>query len=131
MILNDLGKIIKEELMRTTTIRKEIKIDYFTIMPNHLHIIIIIENESNTIVGANGCSPLRMQPKSISSFVSGFKSICTKRINELRGTLAFPVWQRNYFEHVIRNDKELSEIRRYIENNPLKWMEDEYFDKKT
>lgn len=53
--------------------------------------------------------------------LAGFKSAVTKRINELRGTPYKPVWQRNYYEHVIRNEDDLNEIREYIANNPLKW----------
>ena len=51
----------------------------------------------------------------------GYKSAVTKKINELRKTAGSPVWQRNYWEHVIRNDEELSKAREYIQNNPLKW----------
>jgi REP element-mobilizing transposase RayT len=56
--------------------------------------------------------------------VAGFKSAATKRINEIRGTLGVPVWQRNYYERVIRNDEELSRIRQYIVDNPARWEED-------
>ncbi len=112
-------------------------------MPNHIHVIIIIENSGieeiknivpitfNTErnvnnVGANGRSPLRMQSKSLSSFISGYKSVCTKRINEIRNSSGVPVWQRNYYEHIIENEIELFEIRKYIEYNPLNWDDDEY-----
>jgi len=53
--------------------------------------------------------------------VAGFKSAVTRRINDLRGTPYTPVWQHNYYEHVIRNEDDLHEIREYIVNNPLKW----------
>jgi REP element-mobilizing transposase RayT len=66
-----------------------------------------------------------MKPKSISSFVAGFKSAVTKQINQIRNTPGTPVWQRNYYEHIIRNEKELEKIREYIQNNPLKWGLDE------
>ena len=48
-----------------------------------------------------------------------------KRINQIRGTTGIPFWQRNYYEHVIRNEQSLNEIRQYIESNPLCWAEDE------
>ena len=54
----------------------------------------------------------------------GFKSAATKQINELRGTPGKPVWQRNYFERVIRDEDELNRIREYIIYNPLKWADD-------
>ena len=53
--------------------------------------------------------------------MSGFKSAATKRINALRGTPDAPVWQRNYYEHVIRNESALRRIRQYIANNPAGW----------
>ena len=84
------------------------------------------------IIGANGRSPLQstdlsppqnihMSSKSISSFVSGYKSSVTKQINILQRTPKFPVWQRNYYDHVIRNNDDLSNTRDYIINNPLQW----------
>ena len=53
--------------------------------------------------------------------MAGFKSAVTRRINDLRGTPYMPLWQRNYYEHVIRNEDDMYEIREYIVNNPLKW----------
>jgi len=75
-------------------------------------------------VGAHGRAPLHRAPRSLGSFIAGFKSAATTRINELRQTPGLPVWQRNYYEHVIRTDKELDTIRRYIQNNPLQWALD-------
>ncbi len=76
-------------------------------------------------VGVNDRSLLRMRQKSISSFMAGFKSSVTKEINIKRETPRFPVWQRNYYEHIIRNEYELNRIREYIINNPLQWDNDE------
>jgi hypothetical protein len=56
--------------------------------------------------------------------VAGFKSAATKRINEIRGTPRLPIWQRNYYERVIRNDEELNHTRQYIIGNPAHWEED-------
>lgn len=53
-----------------------------------------------------------------------FKSIVTKQINALRGTPKIPVWQRNYYEHIIRNADEANRIHRYIESNPSNWVKD-------
>jgi len=60
-------------------------------------------------------------PKSISSFVAGFKSSATKKINELRGTPGKPVWQKRFHDHVVRNSVEFKRIKRYIDKNPEKW----------
>jgi len=120
MQLNELGQVVEIEWLKTAEIRDNVELDAFVIMPNHIHgIIVIIES----CVGATGRSPLRNgpAPKSIGAIVAGFKSAATKRINELRSTPRAPVWQRNYYEHVIRNEDDLNEIREYILNNPLRW----------
>jgi REP element-mobilizing transposase RayT len=57
--------------------------------------------------------------------VQNFKSNTTREINRLRQTRGIPVWQRNYYERVIRNDAELDRIRLYIQDNPRRWAEDE------
>ena len=56
--------------------------------------------------------------------IAGVKSAITRRVNELRGTPGAPVWQRNFYEHIIRNERELGNIRWYILDNPAKWAED-------
>jgi REP element-mobilizing transposase RayT len=129
---NRQGEIVKEEWFASANIRKEIRLypEEFVVMPNHIHGIVWIEDVPN--VGATGQSPLQMKqqthphgpaPKSLASFIVGFKSSITKRIrNEFGGV---GVWQRNYYEHIIRNEKEWDVIRRYIESNPQNWETDE------
>ena len=146
MVLNEYGKIVQDEWMESSKIRKEIKLDYFIVMPNHIHGIIFITNRNTPLrstdandVGAtppNGGTsrpappqaesppPRGPKPKSLGSFVAGFKSIATRRINELRKTPGVSVWQRNYYDHIIRNENELHQIREYIVNNPAKWEYD-------
>lgn len=123
--LNKIGRVVKEEWMRTIYLRKEIILDEFIIMPNHVHGIVMI-TESD--VGATGRSPLQTKgpkPRSIGSFIAGFKSSATKRINKMLGTPGIPVWQRNFYEHIIRNEYDLNEIRQYILDNPRRWELDE------
>ena len=125
MVLNDFGKIVQQEWLKTPKIRPEIKLDNFIVMPNHVHgIIMIIDNfgGNRTDLGAYGGTSLRnLKPKSIGSIMAGFKSVVTKCINKHRGTPGVPVWQRNYWEHVIRDEYDLNRIREYIINNPLHW----------
>ena len=127
------GKIIQSEWIKSSKIRKEIRLDHFIIMPNHIHGIIFITTQNHPLrstdandVGATGRSPLPRgpKPKSLGSFVAGFKSIVTKRVNELRKTPGISVWQRNYYDHIIRNENELHLIRKYIVNNPAQWEYD-------
>jgi len=64
---------------------------------------------------------LRRQPRSLAAFIAGFKSAATKRVNRHRGMPGVPVWQRNYYEHIIRSEESLRCIRQYITENPLRW----------
>jgi putative transposase len=118
--LNHWGQIVQDEWKNSTQIRMEIDLDAFIVMPNHIHGIVVIANGSGR---ATGRSPLQSGPsrRSLGAFVGGFKSIVTKRINALRGLPGKAVWQRNYFEHIIRNEQSLNRIRRYILDNPVRW----------
>ena len=127
MRLNDLGLVVQEEWWKTAVIRQEVELDAFQIMPNHLHGIVVITSKSDTTVGAHSPAPLRRAPRSLGAIVAGFKSAATKRVNEGRRTPGHPLWQCNYYEHVIRNEPDLDRIRRYIYytvTNPIKWAED-------
>ena len=117
------GEIVCQEWSRSETIRQEIHIDVYVVMPNHIHGIVVITH-SDGIVGAHGRAPLHRSPRSLGSFIAGFKSVVTRRINQTRGTPGSPVWQRNYYEHVIRSEDELLRTRKYILNNPARWFED-------
>ena len=141
-ILNPFGEIVLEEWLRTPEIRPEIILDEYVIMPNHLHAILFITDHTPP-VRAHGSAPhgsappVRVDgspphgsppqpppqrpPKSLASLIAGYKSIVTKRINLLRNTPGAPVWQRNYYEHIIRDEQDLNRIRAYIRNNPLRW----------
>ncbi len=99
-------------------------IDEFIVMPNHVHgIIWITETRS---VGAQHAAPLRpvVPAGSLAAIVRSFKSAAAKRINEFRGTRGPPVWQRNYYERIIRDEDELNDIRQYIRDNPKNWKDD-------
>lgn len=128
MHLNTLGEIVQEEWMRSPKIRSELHLDRWIVMPNHFHGIVffrpITPVNFKAVVGAAGGRPTG-QSGSLGSFIGGFKSITTKRINEIRKTPGAPVWQRNYDEHIIDNDKELQRIRKYIEENPRHWEDAE------
>jgi putative transposase len=118
------GQIVEEEWFRSEQIREEIKMDAFVLMPNHLHGIVWITKEFQKSEGAHGHAILWMEPRSIGSFVAGFKSVATCRINQISNSPGDPVWQHNYHEWVIRSPKHLDHVRRYILQNPGQW-EDE------
>ena len=124
MILNNIGNMVNDEWKISENIRKEITLDCFVVMPNHLHGIVIINN-----VETNGRSSLptvkfRMKPKSVSSLLSGFKSSTTSKFNTIQKTIKQPLWQSNYYDHIVRDDDDLKRIRRYIKENPQNWYRD-------
>ena len=123
MRLNELGALVATEWLRTATIRPQAVLDEFVVMPNHFHAIIAIENSRRGVLPYARPS-FRSPLQSLGAIVRGFKSATTRLINEIRGTPGTVVWQRNYYEHVIRNDGELIRIREYITNNPLRWSLD-------
>lgn len=106
-------------------------------MPNHIHGIVIITYTNNIDInngGAQDLAPLHKsasnptslhrQPRSLSSFIGGFKSAITKCINTLRKAPGIPIWQRNYHEKIIEDEATLHTIRNYIINNPQRWVDD-------
>jgi REP element-mobilizing transposase RayT len=130
MRLNEMGQIITGCWDESPNHFPNVKLDAFVVMPNHVHgIIVIVETSDSGSVGARHAVPLQRsfgQPisGSLPTIIRSFKSAVTRRINEMRDTPGMPVWQRNYYEHVIRNNRELDRVRRYIAGNPARWTED-------
>ncbi|MBI3585745.1 MAG: transposase [Ignavibacteriales bacterium] len=127
MILSDVGNIVKDEWLKTPIIRPDIELGEFVIMPNHFHgVIILINNSRGTLQRAPTNEQFgKPTSNSIPTIVRLFKSAVTKRVNQLRNTPRIPVWQRNYWEHVIRNEDDLRRINEYIINNVVQWEYDE------
>jgi putative transposase len=84
------------------------------VMPNHFHGIIIIE----------GRGPKGTMPRSLGAIIQNFKSVSSRKIARVVGRTGTPVWQRNYFEQVVRNEDELWQMSEYVLNNPLRWETD-------
>lgn len=89
----------------------------YIIMPNHVHLIIVLHDSH---LGGHGNPPLH-------KIVGQLKSYTNKKYNDINKTKDLILWQRNYYEHIIRNGREYQEIWQYIETNPLKWEDDEYY----
>lgn len=130
MQLNSLGKIIQEEWFRTSRMRPNIELyeDEFVVMPNHIHGIIWITE----ILGRGSLqrTPTLEQfqkpvSNSIPTIIRLFKATTTKQINCLRNTPGEPIWQRNYYEHIIGSERDYDAIAEYIFNNPLGWDTDQ------
>ena len=131
-MLNQIGNIVREEWLKSAQIRKEIELDEYVIMPNHLHGIVVIQNNCDrkmnrqNAINNKGASlaPLQRKPKSLSFLVTGFKSAVTKRIKLFCIQPNPRIWQRNYYESIVRKGRYLNQVRQYIIDNPQKWSED-------
>jgi REP element-mobilizing transposase RayT len=145
MILNPWGEIIQQEWIKSFELRNELFCDVFVLMPNHLHAIVTIDNGIKTQNGKNqnlprvqthGRAAVLRNPKSISSFIGGFKSAINTAIDNAidAGVNLFPdlgkfnkknhFWQPDYHDHVIRDEPSYNRIFHYTENNPTKWGDD-------
>ncbi len=147
---SQLGQIAYDEFMKSFEIRHELQIGAFCLMPNHLHAILILDNDDfvgmHDSVETHGRASLQSQsngiayrsPKSISSFVAQYKSSVVSRYDDWVDTVGMgkkynrqnPLWQSNYHDHIIRDEQEYSKIMEYIINNPLKWNDDCYGNEK-
>lgn len=120
------GEIVKEEWLHTAVIRPYVALDEFTVMPNHVHGILWLQMDET---GTARRTPAREgfgQPVRglLATIIGAFKAAVTRRINALRILGKGEVWQRGYYEHVIRDDASLNCIREYIMNNPCSWETD-------
>jgi len=116
MAVNYFGEVVAEtwrEQMKTT---QDTETDEWIVMPNHFHAIVVIEAEQ----GGSRAAPTRPLPR----IINAFKTVSAKRINQIHGSVGEPVWQRSYYEHIVRTEGELERIRDYIRENPAKWDDD-------
>jgi len=123
MILNEFGLIDKNEWLKTPIIRRftlNIVLDKFVIMLNHMYLIIEIK-QCRGVLQYAPTNEFKSPSQNLGSIIRGFKSITTTQINQIRKSPKNPVWQRNYYERIIRNEYDLNRIRQYIVNNPTNW----------
>jgi len=142
MMLNEFGRIVQTVWVELPEHYSSVECDACVIMPNHVHGIIVLADDRGggvNDVGA-GLKPARgvvadlnsvragLKPAptriALPEIVRAFKTFSARGINELRETPRTMVWQRNYYEHVVRGENELNRIREYIANNPLQWKID-------
>ena len=124
MVLNDVGMAAERCLRQIPKHYPDAIMDEYIIMPNPVHIIIMINNN----IGANNYSPLQKEKRphgtsrTIGAIIRGYKIGVTKWMR--KNMHIHDVWQRNYYEHIIRNESELIKIQEYIVNNPKQWALD-------
>lgn len=157
MWMNTWGCVVLDELQKTPIIRPYVHLDTWIIMPNHVHVLLYMDDhvepsppyipsssfpacvrttrwvaQSNTRA-THRVAPTPetdipvLKPQSLGSIIGQFKSISTKRINALRDSPGAAVWHRNYYERIVRSEQERVNIQRYILNNPAQWEIDDEY----
>ena len=106
-----LGKITEKHLLDIPNHYDNVFVDKYVIMPNHIHLIVMLEHSS----GRTSPSP------TIGNIIGGFKSGVSHEYGQL-------IWQRSYYDHIIRNEKDYERIWEYIENNPFQWEVDKFYN---
>jgi REP element-mobilizing transposase RayT len=126
MRLNEYGEIVQNTWDDLPNHNNGIELDAFVVMPNHIHGIIIIVGAGSEPAPTNETVPTTTSAPAIalSEIVRQLKTFSARRINVQRQISGVPVWQRNYYEHIIRNDHEFERISQYIIHNPVQWMLD-------
>lgn len=137
MKLNDAGKMIQSVWMNIPQRFPIVKLDAFVIMPNHIHGIILLnndilsKNDDNRKLREVKGFPKGTLSNSIGRIIQAYKSICTNRyIKGVKMGLVTPfrkrLWQRDYYDHIIRDEREYLALEEYIINNPQSWKDDRF-----
>jgi REP element-mobilizing transposase RayT len=148
MHLSPIGSIVQEHWQNSERVRANVRLDAFVVMPNHIHGIVVIceslaaektsfvetthgvvsslaETTQRVVSTGNKPKSKTLQPNSLGSIIGQFKSVCTKRIRAA-GYRDFE-WESGYYDHVIRDEKDLNRIREYIMVNLYRWESDDEF----
>ncbi len=122
MVLNDAGRAVADCWLQIPDHFPNIELEEWVVMPNHIHGIVIIVRANNySPLPANAPHPTGTA-RTIGSMVRGFKIGVTQWYRQR--SVPSKIWQRNYWDHIIRNESELNRIRQYILDNPMQWEQD-------
>jgi putative transposase len=121
--LNEFGEIVAQTWQWLEKQYPYVELGAWVVMPNHSHAILIIHDD-NGRGGSRTAPTANTKRKPLGRLIGAFKTVSTKHINLLRQTEGQIVWQRNYHERIIRNDREMGNIWRYIQSNPILWADD-------
>jgi len=127
MVLNEFGEIVHCTWDDLPNHIGGIELDSFVVMPNHVHGIIVITEVGTEPKDRASSEPALTGTSLLPEIVRQLKTFSARRINQRRGVQGLSVWQRNYYEHIIRDEKDLTRIREYIANNPVNWQSDENY----
>ena len=116
LVPTEWGKIAEAYWTKIRERWAPVELDEYVLMPNHLHGVLIFPGGTNA-------------PTSLGNIVNWYKSSVTKAVLRLEGGEEAKVWQRNYYEHIVRDENDLLRIQEYIAANLYKWADDEYYPK--
>ena len=111
--LSKCGAMVRDTLLEMDAFYDEITINHYVIMPNHVHFIVSIAAEGGPMWAS-------APTQALGSLVRSFKTLSTKAVGQ-------KLWQRGYYDHVIRNEADYLRIWQYMDENPVRWTEDEYY----
>ena len=129
MYVNDLGMTGSDCWQQISHVRRNVELDDFVVMPNHLHGIIILFDDEPVRVAAQTYGQIevwehKLPSGSLGVILGQFKRAVTMRSKLLAQPPDQHIWQRNYYDHIIRNETSLNSIRKYIVENPARWLDD-------
>ncbi len=130
MHLSKLGEIVKKEIDKIPTYYEGVIVDTWIIMPNHIHLIISLTVETIHELSLSNDEKYRKKRRqmTISKVIGKFKMNTSKQMNIINQSKGYKNWQANYYDHVIRNEKEYNIIKQYIINNPANWQKDKFHE---
>ena len=117
MRLNPVGQIVADSWAWLAQRYEHVELDEWVVMPNHLHGIVVINDHCK---GGSRTAPT----KPIGRLIGAYKTVSTNQANTFRQTPGLLLWQRNYWERIVRDEAELLSIQEYICNNPAQWTQD-------
>ena len=117
IVFSTLGRMVYDRILEMAALSGGIRVDHFVVMPNHIHLLLSV---TETVSAERGTS---RTPSPTNAKIPQFVSYLKRTTNKKAG---FDLWQRSYYDHVIRDEEDYWHHWRYIDHNPLRWSEDEY-----
>ena len=132
MVLSELGKLTRNEWRNIETLRKSVELDLFVVMPNHLHGILFVKDDLYSLGNAPSQKQTikrkrTLEAGSLGAIISQFKAGVTRRARASQINCDAKIWQRNYYDRIVRDEDSLNQIRQYIMANPSRWREDSLY----
>lgn len=124
VVLSDLGQIARNDLVLIPKHFDGVQIDKYIIMPNHIHLVLVLDRYHVTDTDKERSRPF----PTVSTIIGLFKSGVSNKIHHKQPGLI--VWQKSFYDRIIRNESEYYQVLEYIDQNPIRWAEDKYYPQK-